>query len=88
MDQTEHTRQNQPETSVACDPASSSLWNVSISDIIQGIGAEHTSPELGTANMVGSKTLRHICFLEWSGAFFLRLTFCAMDSVQLEGLES
>jgi hypothetical protein len=55
--------------------------------INQMIAAEHTPTELETANMVGSKTLRHICFLEWSGIFFLRLTFCAIDSVQLEGLE-
>ena len=55
--------------------------------IDQIITAEHTTPELETANIVGSKTLRHICFLEWSGVFFLRLTFCAIDSVQLEGLE-
>ena len=55
--------------------------------INQIIAVNHTIPELEAANMVGSKTLRHICFLEWSGVFFLRLTFCAIDSVQLEGLE-
>jgi len=43
----------------------------------------HTYPEGGSPVTAGSKTLRQMCFLEWSGVFFLRLTFWAIDSVHL-----
>jgi hypothetical protein len=66
-----------------CDQASSSAEEFSADILLSAL--ELTVPTMAEAPPItgGSKTLRHISFLEWSSTFFFRFTFCAMDSVHL-----